>query len=192
MADIKTAYKTMTQELNDAMLLENKELKEQIFGKETDTIKIEGLLQTEQRLGKENLELSEENESLKGEIEDWKEEFNASGVGQARLNVDEEIEELKEENEDFKNGGVFKDLTEKIDRLEKEKFNYNVHLEERTNMIILMGKMKEEKEKIGMEHAVVADVVWNYTRDGDDCTEDMKKELIEKGGMGEWWEDEDE
>jgi outer membrane protein assembly factor BamE (lipoprotein component of BamABCDE complex) len=242
MADIKTAYNTMTSEINLAMKKENEERKECLIKSLTDigwevnrgTDMVKGLPDIAEAVDCALKELTKENDELKKKNHDL--ETDAEQLLEVcEVDFPEEawyyISELKKENEDFKNGGVFKDLTEKIDtsetlsvsamkndfRIKKENEelkkeseelkkvisdrDYEIHHKNKLfekwgaeNMELKKEneKLKEEKKKIGMEHAVIADVVWNSTRDGDDCTEAMKKELIETGGMGEWWEDEDE
>jgi hypothetical protein len=107
------------------------------------------------------------------------------------LNYSEDfITELKKEKEALKAEGGVKTHYQEVMRkqqteMDKEHIRYLEKVQE-------VGELKKEKKKMGMEHCVVADVLWNWTREGDDCSEDMKKELIETGGMGEWWVDEDE
>ena len=40
------------------------------------------------------------------------------------------------------------ELKEEVEKLKEEKFNYNVFLEEKHNMIIMINELKEENEKL--------------------------------------------
>jgi chromosome segregation ATPase len=120
---------------------EYKMLKQQIFGIDTDDLKIEGLFQTEQRLGAENqdlvkhiAELEDEEETLKAlhsqavkEMDEWKMKCVEVGVDKQNLKEqaqitcdckDVEIEALKDEVQVWEREQ--EELTEQNEKLKKQ------------------------------------------------------------------------
>ncbi len=119
------------------------------------------------------------NNSLEEEIEELK--LNLGGMTCDRDKHEEEADNLfcknsrlKEENEKLKEDKKYiddisdeycKKWNEELkenEKLKEEKFNYNVFLEEKNNMIIMINELKEKNELLQKEYIEQADEMGEY------------------------------